>query len=159
MRRTSWWITLDLILATVVAILGNIVAMYLQDQFKLTKSNRIGLVVALFIASIAISLTITLRRFKTGKEQPFKNESHTETWIVNVHQRVKKLYGQLIGVKAQKIIGGMVKVKQRIFKVSRGGNITGVEITGQTCGGIHDINQKVKKIDENGTVIGVTKDN
>jgi MFS-type transporter involved in bile tolerance (Atg22 family) len=41
-KRTSVWLLLDVLVATIVAILGNILASYLQERFNLTDSVRLA---------------------------------------------------------------------------------------------------------------------
>ena len=60
--KTKTWIVLDFLLATLVAILGNIVATYLQDQLRLTEPTRFGLVGGLFVISLGLLLWLTLKR-------------------------------------------------------------------------------------------------
>lgn len=64
MKRTVlFWLMLDFILAAIVAILGNVVASLLQEQFGLTEPGRAAFVFALFAAALNLSLFVTLKRY------------------------------------------------------------------------------------------------
>lgn len=155
MKRKGWLI-FDFFLAIIISILGKFVADYLKDRYGLIKPNRIFVVIVLFFIALGISLTITLLKQKDRADQKSdKNQMNNGKFYV--HQQIKELYGKLIGVKSQRIMGGIFKVKQKISKIGNGGSATGVEVTENIGDSKIEVEQKVNKVDKGGELIGRQK--
>lgn len=123
MKRT-FLILFGLVLATILAILGNIIATYFQEQWRLTDPTRIGGVVALFTISFAILLFVTLKRSQ-GKADD-QGSSKTD---IRVKQKMGDIEesGKITGVEADVIEQpDSMHVEQNARKVS--GEMTGLRI-------------------------------
>lgn len=123
--RREIWITLDFALATVVAILGNIVASYLQEHFDLMAPFRFVFVAILFIICLGILLFITLRRPGDEADQDHGSDQSG----IRVLQRAKhiKREGRIVGVDTKEpAFPTPTSVDQEAEKVA--GEMTGVRI-------------------------------
>ncbi len=121
-RRT--WILLDFLLATLVAILGNIVAAYYQEQLRLTDPARFGFLLALFIISLSLLLWVTLKRI--GRDSV---EEHISSSRLKVQQNAREVNagGSVTGIDAESLpYGTDAEVKQKARKVS--GTMTGMHV-------------------------------
>ena len=102
MRKTGW-IILDFVLATMVAILSNIVTAYLQEQFGLTGPTRFIIVAVIFVVCLGLLLFATLVRAKSESDA----ESSSGQTNLDIEQRVDHVEGEgkLTGVEVKKIPG------------------------------------------------------
>lgn len=156
MKHTVW-IVLDIVLAAFVALLGNIIASYLQERFDLTDPVRFVFVAVLFAACLVLLLLVTLKRSRTvenpqgGATAPIGNPD------MRVRQFVRELRGRLRGVKIGKVTGGKAEVKQKICTVGESGEVVGFEAQELGDGSVKT-DQTVNKVDKGGSVIGVRID-
>lgn len=125
MSRTIW-ILLDITLATVIAILGNIVASYLQDHFGLAQPLRFVIVVLVFVFCLGLLLVVTMKRSSDTKVVHGTTHGQSDT---EVKQRINKIKhdAKVTGIKADEIIGqASIDVNQEAKTVS--GEMTGVRV-------------------------------
>lgn len=72
------WVLLDFVLAAVFAIIGNIVASYLQDTLQLAAPARFGFVAVLFAVCFVLLLMITLKRAQAVAPDSVPDRSNIE---------------------------------------------------------------------------------
>jgi predicted PurR-regulated permease PerM len=119
------WIVLDFVLAMVVAVLGNIVASYLQEQLSLTDPVRFTFVVILFVVCLGVLLFVTLKRAGIAEKQDRGNDPES----IRVRQRVKhvKRKGEVVGVDSEEsALIPSASIEQAAKKVD--GSVIGVRI-------------------------------
>ena len=136
--KSTVWILLDLVLATILAVLGNVVASYIQEKFSLTDPARIGFVIAVFVICFGLLLWITLKRSNTGA-----GENSTNRVEIEVKQQLGDIQkgGAVTGVEAEEIASPVsMHVEQKAKKAS--GELIGVQIG--TLGGSGNENEKRK---------------
>jgi predicted PurR-regulated permease PerM len=122
--KTKVLIFSDLVLATGLAVVVNIVSSYLQERYKLTDPTRIGLVIAVFVFFLFLLLFITLKRLNT--ETGELNTGKAEVEIKQQLGDIKK-GGAVTGVEAEEINRPTsIRVEQKAEKVS--GELTSVRI-------------------------------
>ena len=112
MNRIGRWIALDLVLAIVVAILGNIVASYLQERFIITNHVRFLSVAVLFAICLAASLFVTLKRYSTptGAQSSINGRKR-----VQVRQRVKRIKPESFEIR---VVAAFLEATRLIHQVS-----------------------------------------
>jgi len=123
MKRTAL-IALDFLLATLAAILGNIVAAYYQEQLRLTDPARFGVVAILFALCLVLLLWVTIKR--DGQTAAADNGDFAE---ISVRQNVRKIEpeGSVTGLEAESLPAGTAAcVEQRAQKVS--GQMAGMRL-------------------------------
>ena len=125
MKRTHW-IFLDLALATIVAILGNIVASFLQERFDLTDPIRFVLVAILFVLCLVLLLFVTLRK---SRDETSSQNGDIGSGAAHVQQEIKDVEkgGQVTGIEAEELgASATATVKQEARKVA--GQMTGMRV-------------------------------
>lgn len=147
------WVVADLILATIVAILGNIVAAYLQERFDLTDPVRFAFVAVVFVVCLALLLLVTLRRSNTADGVRTTGANKVGDRSVQTRERVGQLKGKLTGVAAEEITGGEAHVSQTIGTVAQSGEAVGFEAERQ-AGGSVEVEQHVDKVEKGGSATG-----
>jgi predicted PurR-regulated permease PerM len=123
MNRTML-VILNLVIATLLAILGNIVANYFQEQWRLSDPARFGMVAILFIVCFVLLLFISFKR-----QQSELDDSDTGAGEIRVKQKADDIQegAKITGVEADAVTGPVsVHAKQNARKVS--GEMTGVRI-------------------------------
>ncbi|MBN1488079.1 MAG: hypothetical protein JW981_10585 [Anaerolineae bacterium] len=119
-------VILDFILATIAALLGNIVASYYQERFDLTDPTRFFFVAVLFVLCLVASLVVTLKQHRA---EASSEQSKVEQKDIQVSQRGKHIKpgGKVEGVVADELLPSTtVGVEQEFGKVS--GEMTGVRV-------------------------------
>lgn len=158
MRWHKGWIVLDFMLATLIAVLGNIVASYLQERFTLTDPARFIFVALVFVVCLGVLLYVTVERSRTSENQSVPISSERRNQGVTVNQRVKKLFGKLVGFNVERISEGDYEVFQEVRDIGDGGEATGFKAK-EVSGGKLSTNQTASKVGKGATVTGVEIDN
>lgn len=133
MNRTGW-IVMDVVLAALAGILGNIVASYLQESLNLTDSGRFAIVAVLFVVVLVLLLWITLKR--SGAEQG-QSPSQTSQAQLQTYQEVNEQRGDLTGIEIDEMTGGSASARQKVKKTIEGSKTTGISV-GKLGGGSVD---------------------
>ena len=153
MSRTVW-ILIDVVLAALVGVLGNIVASYLQETLNLTDSGRFVIVAVLFVVVLALLLFVTLKRSSAeeGRDSAQRGSAQLRT-----HQEVNEQRGQLTGIEVEKMSGGNAHAKQKVKKAAEGSKTTGISI-GELGGGKVDVEQNIDEVGKGSSVTGARID-
>lgn len=152
MKRMGW-IALDFVLAAIVAVLGNIVASYLQERFSLTDPVRFTFVAILFVVCLGLLLLATLKRSHLEAKDPTPREAIR----VEIQRRVRELRGKLVGIEVEEMTQGTAQVYDEIDTVAEGGEAIGFRAK-KLGGGTVKTDQKLDRVDDGGTVTGVSID-
>ena len=124
--RNARWIVFDFFLATIVAVLGNIVASYLQERFSLTHPVRFLFVAVLFAVCLILLLLATLRRSHAEMADPDGDRAPIGARVRQVIKRIGR-EGEVVGVEAEEFPPSIpTSVEQEAEKVA--GKMTGVRI-------------------------------
>jgi predicted PurR-regulated permease PerM len=150
MKRMGW-IVLDFVLAAIVAVLGNIVASYLQERFSLTDPVRFTFVAILFVVCLGLLLLATLKRSHLEAKDPTSRGAIR----VEIQRRVRELRGRLVGIEVEEMTQGTAQVSDEIDTVAEGGEAVGFKAK-KLGGGTVKTDQKVDKVDNGGTVTGAS---
>lgn len=129
--KLKGWITFDLILAVIVAILGNIVASYFQEKFNLLASNRFILILILFFICLISTVFITIRRYSSEKKNEYMKAAQNREINVKIDQQAKQVNGNMTGGRISQVgsnANAEIISSQKVGKVNETGNITGIEI-------------------------------
>jgi len=125
MKRMGW-IALDFVLAAIVAVLGNIVASYLQERLSLTDPVRFTFVAILFVVCLGLLLLATLKR--SHLETHFQEDDMGRTGA-QVRQQIERVEreGEVTGLESEKIPSSMpVGIEQKAKTVA--GKMTGMRL-------------------------------
>jgi predicted PurR-regulated permease PerM len=137
----SLWIVLDFALAALVAILGNIVAAYLQETLRLTDPARFTVVGIVFIVVPGLLLFVTLKQLQDGTPTM---QGRSDMARVEVRQKVEKQQGELLGPRVGEMSGGTVDLEQEVAETGEGSRTNGPVVDRMT-GGELKVSQKIPK--------------
>ena len=122
--KKQTWIVIDFLLAAFVAILGDTVAAYFQEQLRLTEPARFGVVAGLFVISLGLLLWLTIKQ--AGQDGPASDGTNSE-FSVNQKTTTVEPGGSMTGFDGDTLpSGASVRVDQEADSVA--GEITGIRV-------------------------------
>jgi hypothetical protein len=117
-------ISIEILLAAILGILGNVIAAYFQEKYHLTDTHRFIFIAVIFTVSLLIMVIITLSKSQNPAGR--KNEERLGTDI-HVAQRLGRLVGTVRGVRSKVIKNMKIDVDQDTDLVEQGGSLIGID--------------------------------